>query len=101
VLWGLASEALGKGRPSLSTSLLRPDGTNTIDNAEAADAMNSVYIDKVDKLRVPNAGKTPSDTLSWPPGKRTFTFTFVRAARIAKVIKALNATEALGRTASQ
>jgi hypothetical protein len=90
------SEALGKGRPLLPTSLLRPDGTNTIGNAEAADAMNSFYIDKVDKLCVRNAGKTPSDTLLWPPRKRPFTFTFVRAARIAKVIKALNATEALG-----
>jgi hypothetical protein len=96
VQWNLAAEALGKGRPSLPASLKKEDGSNTCGDQEAATTMNEFYIRKVAKLREKNEGNVQSTTDSWPRQRRTFEWTYVSAAKVAKEIRQLNPTEALG-----
>jgi endonuclease/exonuclease/phosphatase (EEP) superfamily protein YafD len=50
VLWGLANSALGKSQSSLP-ALLVIGGISTVENTEAAAAMNGFYVEKVEKLR--------------------------------------------------
>ncbi|QQP36077.1 Uncharacterized protein FKW44_021061, partial [Caligus rogercresseyi] len=86
VLWRLANEAIGKSSVN---------GISTMDNAETATAVNKFYIDKVIKLRhgLPSLKPPPS---SWPKSSAPFSFSFASAGKIAKVVKAMRATEALG-----
>jgi hypothetical protein len=58
--------------------------------------MNKVYIRKVAKLREKNEGNMQSTTDLWPPRRRTFEWTYVSAAKVAREIRQLNPTEALG-----
>ncbi|QQP39087.1 Uncharacterized protein FKW44_019856, partial [Caligus rogercresseyi] len=94
VLWRLANEAIGKSSVSLPASL-EVNGISTMDNAETATAVNKFYIDKVIKLRhgLPSLKPPPS---SWPKSSAPFSFSFASAGKIAKVVKAMRATEALG-----
>jgi hypothetical protein len=95
-LWNLASEALGKSRLSLPASLKTEDGSNTCGNQEAATTMNEFYIWKVAKLREKNEGSVQSNMNLWPPWRRTFEWTYMSAAKVAKEIRQLNPTKALG-----
>ncbi len=98
VLWELANQALGKAsRTPLPASLLI-NGSPTGGKAEMAEAMNSFYIDKINKLRA----KLPKDKpapLSKSPPKARFKFSFANAAKITKIIQGLSNTTALGNDA--
>jgi hypothetical protein len=96
VLLNLATEALGKGRPSLPALPKKEDGSNTCGNQEAATTMNEFYIWKVVKLREKNEVNLQSTTDLWPPQRRTFEWTYVSAAKLTKQIRQLTPTEALG-----
>jgi hypothetical protein len=50
VLWGLADQALGKDRPSLTALITGVDGNATTTPMEAAEVMNRFFVDKVDDL---------------------------------------------------
>jgi hypothetical protein len=51
VLWQLANSALGKAPPSLPPALVNATGGKTSGKREAAKAMNTYFISKVDTLR--------------------------------------------------
>lgn len=95
ILWSLANAALGKQAPPLPASLLA-DGIPTVGNSQAAKAMNSFYVSKIEKLRsnLPTVDSPP--TSNWPPASSPFSFSFASAGKIARVIASLKATEALG-----
>jgi hypothetical protein len=98
VLWELANAALGKDRPLLPPSLVKSGSrTKTASDKEAADEMNSFYIDKVDKLRKKTEGTPPPPPPpSWPPAPATFNFAYISAGRLKKIVLGLNPTEAQG-----
>lgn len=58
VLWELANAAVGKDCPLLPQSL-EQNGVKTELDREAADTMNSFYIDKIDELRERTKGTPP------------------------------------------
>jgi hypothetical protein len=58
--------------------------------------MNEFYIRKVAKLREKNRGNVQSTRDSWSPRCRTFEWTYLSAAKVAKEIRQLNPTKALG-----
>jgi hypothetical protein len=95
-LWELANQALGKQRPSLPSLLTLPDGSKTTGNVSAAKTMMGYYIDKVLNLRVGILDAPPAPTLAWPATKRPFSFRFATAGKVAKTIRNLKNTEALG-----
>ncbi|QQP40327.1 Uncharacterized protein FKW44_014331, partial [Caligus rogercresseyi] len=78
-----------------SYASIEVSGIPTLNSAEAATAMNEFYISKVEKLR---EGLPPSQPPSsaWPKSSAPFSFSFAGAGKIAKVIKGMRATEALG-----
>jgi hypothetical protein len=100
ILWELANSALGKQRPTLPASLTLPDGTKTVGDNAAANAMNGYFNQKVLNLREKIADAPPAPTPSWPPlagrGQPSFSFSFASAGKIAKVIKNMGSTEAIG-----
>lgn len=96
VLWQLANEALGNDRPSLPAALTKTDGSSTDGDLQAATSMNQFYIDKIDNLRSKIAGCPPAPPSAWPRQKSDFEFSFASAGKIAKVVKSLSSTEALG-----
>jgi len=106
-LWRLANEALGKPASASLPSSLVVNGADTAGDKQAAEAMNDFYIQKVLTLRAsikqdlgdrPSLGqhKNPDENSSLKSGKTKFNFAFASAGRIAKVIKGLGSTEALG-----
>jgi hypothetical protein len=101
VLWNLANAALGKPKPTLPRTLSNPDGTKTADDKESANLMADYYVKKVLDLREQIADAPAAPTPGWPPGgtpgpDRGFSFSFASAGRVAKTIKKLKNTEALG-----
>jgi hypothetical protein len=99
VLWQLANSELGKPRATLPQHLIRPDNSRTVDDKGAADLMATYYVKKVVDLRAEIANSPDAPTPAWPPeaGRgKTFSFSFARAGRVAKVSKGLKNTEALG-----
>jgi hypothetical protein len=95
VLWELANAAVGKERPTLLPSLYQENGEYTKTDKEAADQMNSFYVEKIDKLREKTEDTpVPSPSLSWPTTPSTFNFAFVTTRKIKEVICALKPTEA-------
>jgi hypothetical protein len=101
VLWELANSALGKQRSSLPSCLTLTDGSKTVGDAAAAEAMKLYYESRVLKLRVDVADALPALTPSWPPKAETgqapgFSFSFDSAGKVAKMIRKLKNTEALG-----
>jgi hypothetical protein len=51
VLWEIANAAVGKPHQTLPASVKKADGTDTEGNLEAADVINSYYVEKVQKIR--------------------------------------------------
>jgi hypothetical protein len=51
VLWEIANAAIGKPRQPLPTSVTRADGRTTEGNLEAANAVNTYYVQNVLKIR--------------------------------------------------
>jgi hypothetical protein len=99
VLWQLANTALGKPRATLPKHLNDLDGNKTVDDKSAADLMATYYVKKVVDLRAEIADSPDAPTPAWPPHRgrgKSFSFSFASAGRIAKVIKGLKNTEALG-----
>ncbi|QQP39493.1 Uncharacterized protein FKW44_020389, partial [Caligus rogercresseyi] len=92
VLWRLANEAIGKLSAPLPASI-EVSGIPTLNSAETATAMNEFYICKVEKLREGLPLSQPPSS-AWP--KSSAPFSFAGAGKIAKVIKVMRATEALG-----
>jgi hypothetical protein len=119
VLWRLADQALGKDRPSLPSTVTSAEGTPTSTTLEAAEAVNKLFVDRVDALRA--AAITPQTYLPYIPGEAPnvlqevpnnlgevdddlqetpyvppFFFKFENAKKITKLIKGLNNTKAIG-----
>ncbi|QQP42216.1 Uncharacterized protein FKW44_016812 [Caligus rogercresseyi] len=83
VLWRLANEAIGNSSSPLPASV-EVGGIPTVNNAETATAMNDFYIGKIKKLR-------KAFPLAAP-----FVVVAQVISTIARVIKGMKATEALG-----
>jgi hypothetical protein len=118
VLWQLANDALGKAPASLPPALVNAEGSMTSGKREAAEAINACFISKVDILRAasksrvsdavhvatdtPDSAVDAADKATDVPdparesAKKTFEFTFATAGKIAKIIRGLKATEAMG-----
>jgi hypothetical protein len=94
-LWSLANAALGKSRPPLPPAISKPDGSMTAGDLDAAKTMGDFFITKVEKLRERNVGCKPPPS-NWPEKKGDFDFTFTNGRRIARVIRGLGSTEAIG-----
>jgi hypothetical protein len=98
VLWELSNAAVGKDRPTLPLALDKDrGGSKTNTDFEAAERMNTLNTEKVDKLCERTRGTPPPPPApSWPPLPTTFDFAYCSVARIKKVVLGLNPTEALG-----
>jgi hypothetical protein len=96
-LWELANQALGKNMPSLPASVVDASGLDTVGNeAAAVKCLKTYYVDKVLKLRERNKGCLPPPPSAWPKKSGYFTFKFANAGRVARVIKSIGSSEALG-----
>jgi hypothetical protein len=102
ILWGIANAAVGKPGQPLPASVKKADGTDTEGNLEAANVVNSYYVEKVRKIR---AGRGVQNSTQESPAmprngdkgrKISFAFGFANAGRISKVIAGLKNTSALG-----
>jgi hypothetical protein len=58
--------------------------------------MNTFYVTKVDKLREKIADAPPPPLSDWPKKSAPFNFSYANAGRIAKIVRGLGSTEALG-----
>ena len=108
-LWRLANQALGKGKSPLPL-LAAADGTR-VGGVEAAELMSSFLEGKVHKLRAgimsrsaaaPTTTTTPprwAATPAAPVKTPAFSFSFTNSGRVAKIIKKLSNTAALGKDA--
>jgi hypothetical protein len=96
ILWELASAALGKSRPSLPAALNNAGGSMTDGALAAAEAMNTFFVEKVVKLRVPLIGAPAAPRNSWPPKSSPFSFKYCNAGKIKKIVKGLRSTPAVG-----
>jgi hypothetical protein len=99
VLWELANAALGKPKATLPKTLQRPDGNKTVDDKDSANLMAGYYVNKVLNLGKDIADAPAAPTPAWPPeaGRgQDFSFSFASAGKVAKTIKGLKSTEALG-----
>jgi hypothetical protein len=96
-LWELANDAIGKPQPTLpkAIEISDDDKSLTVGPAAAANRMNYYYIQKVLKLRERNVGCTPPAT-SWPKRSSKICFSHCTANKIAKVIRGLGSTTAVG-----
>jgi hypothetical protein len=102
VLLEIANAAVGKPRQPLPTLVTRADGMTTEGNLEAANAVNTYYVQKVLKIRTGRGVQNTSQKAATASGdgdkggKNTFAFGFASAGRIAKVFSGLKTTSALG-----
>jgi hypothetical protein len=95
-LWELANRALGKDRPPLPASIVDSNGKDTVGREAAAECLAKYYVDKVLKLREANKGCPPPPPSDWPKRLGQFSFKFSTAGRVAKVIRGVGTSEALG-----
>jgi hypothetical protein len=97
VVWQVTNAAMGKGKPSLPASL-DDVGRNvkTETDLEAANLLNQFYVDKVARLKAEISTAPPPPPSLWPERAETFSWTYQTAGKIAKLIKGLGSTEALG-----
>jgi hypothetical protein len=95
VLWELAKDALGKQRTSLPQSVNNINGSMTADRVATTEAMNSFYIRKIELLRQPLVN-CPLEKNAWPPKTAPFEFKYCNAKKVAKIIKGLSNTTAVG-----
>jgi hypothetical protein len=92
VLWEIANAAVGKLRQPLPASVKKADGTNTEGNLEAANVVNSYYVEKVRKIRAGRGVQNSTQESAAIPrngdkgGEIVFTFGFANAGRISKVM---------------
>jgi hypothetical protein len=96
LLWQIANGALGKNRPTLPISIRKPDGAMTVGDAEAAAVLNRSYVTKIKILRDRTVGSALATSEKWPSSSRPFSFSFASAGKIAKTIRGLKPTGALG-----
>lgn len=108
-MWDLAKTSMGQGRRALPADL-KVKGVRTTSAAGTAAAVNEEFVDKILRIRADLA--IPSlRSLAWsarplpvtPPGppapqeeKARFSFSFANAKKIAKVIRGLKSTGAVG-----
>jgi hypothetical protein len=95
VLWELANDALGKQRTSLPQSVNNAKGSMTKDRVATAEAMNSFYIRKIELLRRPLVN-CPLEKNAWPTKTAPFELKYCNAKKVAKIIKGLSNTTAVG-----
>jgi hypothetical protein len=96
-LWQIANAAVGKNTQSLPASLNDvAKNAKTETDLEAATLMNQFYIDKVAKLKETVRSAPPPPPSTWPGETTAFEWTFTTAGRVAKLIRGLGSTEALG-----
>jgi hypothetical protein len=116
--------ALGKAPPSLPPALVNARGSMTSGKREAAETINTYFISKVDSLRAASESADMASNVAHPATemansasdatdqatdvanlareaakpleKKAFEFTFATAGRIAKIIRGLKSTEAMG-----
>jgi hypothetical protein len=102
VLWEIANTAVGKPRQPFPASVKKADGTNTEGNLEAANVVNSYYVEKVQKIRAGRGVQSSTRESAAMPrngvtGRKIFfAFGFASTGRISKVIAGLKNTSALG-----
>jgi hypothetical protein len=104
VLWEIANAAVGKPCQPLPASVKKADGTDTEGNLEAANVVNTYYVEKVRKIRAGRGVQNSTPKVATKPGggdtggkiPSTFSFDFANAGRIAKVIAGLKSIPALG-----
>jgi hypothetical protein len=96
VLWSLAGEAMGKPSNAPLPTKISLDGHIVEGDTNVADTMNNFFVKKVRDLRAGIPELQPS--LQPPTSADTlpFYFSFASAGKIAKVVRGLKATEALG-----
>jgi hypothetical protein len=122
VLWEIANAAVGKLRQPLPDLVKKADGTDTDGNVEAADVINSFYVEKVQKIQagrgVQNSTRESAcvnlcvGTVCQPlcgdfgkprngdtAGKNSVAFGYAYAGRISKVMAGLKNISALGTNA--
>jgi hypothetical protein len=95
---------VGKPQQPLPATVKDADGNNTKGNLEAANMVNSYYVEKVRKIwagrGVENSTRESAATSRSGDTRRkissTFSFNFANAGRIAKIIVGLKPTSALG-----
>jgi hypothetical protein len=87
---------LGKNRPTLPISILKPDGAMTVGNAEAVAVLNRSYVTKIKILRDRIVDSALATSEKWPSSSRPFSFFFANAGKIVKTIRGLKPTGALG-----
>jgi hypothetical protein len=92
VLWEIANAAVGKLHHPLPASVRNADGTNTKGNLEAANLVNSYYVEKVRKICAGRGVKNGTRESAARPrsgdkrGKIYSAFGFANAGRISKFI---------------
>jgi hypothetical protein len=104
VLWEIANVEVGKQRQPLPALVKKANGTNTEGNLEAANVVNTYYVEKVRKIQAGRGVQKSTREVATKPrdgdtGEKiptTFSFDFANAGRIAKVIAGLRSTPALG-----
>ena len=96
-VWNLANQALGKSSYSSLPTSLTVNGVPTKDKFEAATATNQFFIEKVVKLRekLPPASSVKALPRELTPPRR-FEFSFANASKVARIIRGLSSTGALG-----
>jgi hypothetical protein len=95
VLWELAKDTLGKQRTSLPQYLNNVNGSMTADRVATAEPMNSFYICKIELLRQPLVN-CPLEKNAWQTKTAPFEFKYLNAKKVAKIIKGLSNTTAVG-----
>jgi hypothetical protein len=95
VLSELANNTLGKQGTSLPQSVNNVDGSMTEDRVATAEAMNSFYICKIELLRRPLVN-CPLEKNALPTKTAPFEFKYCNAKKVAKIIKGLSNTTAVG-----
>jgi hypothetical protein len=96
VIWRVANAAMGRNKPLLPESLDVGKDVKTLSDGEAANLMNQFYVDKVEKLKETVKRAPPPPPSSWPERSTAFSWTYATAGRVAKLIRGLGSTEALG-----
>ena len=94
-LWSLANQALGKTKHTPLPASLMIEGVQTNGKTEAAEAMNTFYINKINKLRA-RIPQDPPVLPTRPQPQDRFEFAFANAAKVSRIIKSLGNTAALG-----
>jgi hypothetical protein len=101
VLWEIANAAVGKPCQPLPTLVTRADGKTTEGNLEAANKVNTYYVEKVLKIRTGRGVQNNTQKAATTPGdgdtgvKNSFSFGFANASQISKVFAGLKTTSAL------